>query len=157
MGNRWGRPPKTKYEQETDSEEVGWLKVWNCKGTLFIGPVLEHGPRSVGTRRVEGSSTGSEEIVKTCMCDPIDLWTMPGDCEGWRKLAGGGQSYWYATHWRELGVGAKDQTNSLVAGSFRNEYKFIGIRIVGWCRAPVIVNELRICLWIFNTLYKYLT
>ena len=51
---------------------------------------------------------------------PERWWTMPDQVEARGNPGGGPKQFWRANRLSELGIGAKDQSNHLVAGSFRS-------------------------------------
>ena len=51
---------------------------------------------------------------------PERWWTMPDQVEVRGNPDGGPKQFWRANRLSELGIGAKDQSNHLVAGSFRS-------------------------------------
>jgi len=51
---------------------------------------------------------------------PERWWTMPAEDEARGNSGGGSQRYWRANRSSHVGIGAKDQSNHLVAGSLRS-------------------------------------
>lgn len=115
-----------------------------------LRPVLKHGPRSLSSMQVNGynkpictnnltiqwdyeyiNTPPSRGIfINICLhmenipwahwIWPERWWTMPDQVEVRGNPDGGPKQFWRANRLSELGIGAKDQSNHLVAGSFRS-------------------------------------
>jgi len=81
-------------------------------------PVLKHGSRSSTCLRKKALKGLTIYKMLTDILKPERWWIIPGDYEERRNSFGGSMSYWRANHLLELGIGAKDLSNYLVAGFF---------------------------------------
>ena len=138
----WYTSAKAKYGRETDSEQVPWGKdeknfgkkvkrAWNYqKGSETISSRLEtrtkESNRFVSLRGVQNQT--QEGVAKasllrvawTNLLGPDRWWTIVVQGEAERKFGGSSKRCWRANRSWEMTIGAKDQSNHLVAGSLRN-------------------------------------
>jgi hypothetical protein len=92
---------------------------WKWKSTLIV----DQGGKSNPLYRGKDGTIGRQDIPRRARADmlgPERWWTMPEQGQARGNSGGGSQRYWRANRSSDLGIGAKDSSNHLVAGSLRS-------------------------------------